>query len=238
MRSSYRFFLWGRSVAALLFWKIWYIISLDLPVFENIDKRTVLMKKILVLIWIGALLLGLLIYGMVDTPRPETQAPTASEDGGTEDVPTTPVAKIQLRIRAPREWDAVISDYAAVSGVQLQRVDDLSGDPELIRVDSALEVAQWSDRCADLSATAAYAQLVSWDLAVKVDGNVCAIPLQMEGHGLVCDTKLLASAYSLSDIRDFETLRDSVAYHRCRDDRLRTDYGGETGSLGGVFAGG
>lgn len=182
------------------------------------------MKRIYALIFLGALCLGLLIYSFLDRP-------VAAPEKGTEPVetvttgtvtepsqePTEPATEPQpvalLRIGCSdegrqAEWEQMAKGFSAVSGVEVELVS--ASDPEAVLVihpdaTSAIDqCAQWRD----LYDTAAYAQLASWDMALRHDGKVCAIPTQSRCIGLMCNTQLLAaSGYSLSEIDSFQKLQ-------------------------------
>lgn len=178
------------------------------------------MKRIYALIFLGALCLGLLIYSFLDCPdtMPEKgtePAQTVTTGAVTEptEAPTEPQPAVLLKIGCSdegrqAEWEQLGQSFSAASGVQVELV--AASDPEaalVIHPDATAAIeqcAQWRD----LYDTAAYAQLASWDMALRHDGKVCAIPTQIRCVGLVCNTQLLAACgYSLSEIDSLQKLQ-------------------------------
>lgn len=173
------------------------------------------MKKWIACVWIGALCLGLLLYSCIDGPpaAPESnEEPTV--DPVTETTPTEPQEKEPVCIYILDEdgdtaagWAAIVEDYQAQTGVEIKLWDGSESQQPAIVVQSTPPAAEL---CADLSGTAAYAQLTSWDLAVRSEGKVCAIATEIQGFGLLCNPWRLASVSSLSEINSLEKLREAA----------------------------
>lgn len=180
------------------------------------------MKKLPAMIFLGLLCLGLLIYSFLDAPSPVPQdqtGPTVPSSTATvpqTQPPTQPEEEATLRIvcrelEQQPEWEKIAQDYAAVAGVTVEVVSDPSVEAALVIHSDASEAIVQCERWLDLYDTAAYAQLASWDMALRHDGKVCGIPSQTDCIGLVCNTQLLAaSGYSLSEIDSFGKLQDVV----------------------------
>lgn len=178
------------------------------------------MKRIYALIFLGALCLGLLLYSFLDRPAMEPEKGTEQVETGTaepSEEPTEPPTEAQpgtvLRLgcadRARQEeWSQIGEGFSAVSGVEVELVE--ASDPEaalVIHADATVAIGQ-CEQWMDLYDTAAYAQLASWDMALRHDGKVCAIPTQVRCVGLLCNTQLLAACgYSLSEIDSLQKLR-------------------------------
>lgn len=171
------------------------------------------MKRSVALAWIVLLCLGLMIYCIVEGSTPTAPVLRPQETQTLTD-PSTQPPRISIWVQDPMAgaaWEELAVDYSAVSGAEVAVVEDAQ-DAALLILEDAAEVARWSDHCLDLSGTVAYAQLVNWDLAARLDGKVCGIPTQMEGFGLICNTQLLASAYSLSEIGEISKLKEVVEH--------------------------
>ena len=168
------------------------------------------MKKVITLLLLLGLCVGLLVYNFT-LPKPENgeTEPTVTE-------PITPTEPLTGEVRILNKdpdlqtaWESVAADYTSRTGVPvtvLTAADE--AQPTLFTVSGEEELAAVQDQCADLSGTAAYAQLASWDLALTADDKVCGIAAEIEAFGLVCNATLLAKAgYTQTDIASFEDLK-------------------------------
>lgn len=168
------------------------------------------MKKVITLLLLLGLCVGLLVYNFT-LPKPENgeTEPTVTE-------PITPTEPLTGEVRILNKdpdlqtaWESVAADYTSRTGVLvtvLTAADE--AQPTLFTVSGEEELAAVQDQCADLSGTAAYAQLASWDLALTADDKVCGIAAEIEAFGLVCNATLLAKAgYTQTDIASFEDLK-------------------------------
>lgn len=182
------------------------------------------MKKWMICVWLGALCLGLLLYSCIDGPPAQPDIIQEQTDGAAQekpeesDVPDEPEDSKPLMLYILDEdastaaaWEQIALKYEELTGVQILLSDGSESQQPAIVVQSTPPGAEL---CADLSASTAYAQLISWDLAVRGEGKVCAIATQMECYGLLCNTQLLANpyAYGLSEINSLEKLKE-VAEH-------------------------
>lgn len=174
------------------------------------------MKQILAMIFLGALCLGLLIYSFLDAPgeiQPDQTEPTVPSSTAAT-MPETESAPLRILCRELEqqpEWEKIAQDYASVAGVAVEVVADSSVEAALVIHSDASEAIVQCEQWLDLYDTAAYAQLASWDMALRHDGKVCGIPSQNLCIGLVCNTQLLAaSGYSLSEIDSFGKLQEVV----------------------------
>lgn len=176
------------------------------------------MKRAFAVIWILALCLGLMIYCFTHAPVAQDDESQPSLEQTQETTLSTQAPEepdllyLPVYVQEPEEkaaWEQVAQAYAQTSGVEMTLVEDPEQAVVMILTDGG-QVAGWSDRCMELGGSGAYAQLIDWDLAVRYEEKVCAIPTRMEGLGLICDTQLLAQYYSLSEITDFGKLREVV----------------------------
>ena len=168
------------------------------------------MKKVITLLLLLGLCVGLLVYNFT-LPKPENgeTEPTVTE-------PITPTEPLTGEVRILNKdpdlqtaWESVAADYTSRTGVPvtvLTAADE--AQPTLFTVSGEEELAAVQEQCVDLSGTAAYAQLASWDLALTADDKVCGIAAEIEAFGLVCNATLLAKAgYTQTDIASFEDLK-------------------------------
>lgn len=159
------------------------------------------MKKVLALLWIAALCLGLLLYGFSGRTAPiQSEPPSPTGTAPESSVPTFPEDDCRIYVQSPSDrWNALANQ----AGLYLTDNPELA---TLLVLSDSDEAARWASRCLDLGSTGAYAQLIHWDLAVFSQGKICAIPLSMEGLGLLCNAQLLAQFCSPSEITDLASL--------------------------------
>lgn len=168
------------------------------------------MKRLTALAWIAALCLGLLVYSLLDVPKEAEPVSSGSPQlQQTLEAAETGLSVYVQDLQARAAWAAAAGSYSTLTDCEVT----LSDTPEAAQLMVFTDLSQarsWADRCVDLSATVAYAQLVNWDLAAQRDGTVYGLPLEMEGHGLICNTHLLAGHYAVSEIQDFSKLEEVV----------------------------
>ena len=172
------------------------------------------MKKVITLLLLLGLCVGLLVYNFT-LPKPENgeTEPTVTE-------PITPTEPLTGDVRILNKdpdlqtaWESVAADYTSRTGVPvtvLTAADE--AQPTLFTVSGEEELAAVQEQCVDLSGTAAYAQLASWDLALTAEDKVFGIANQVEVFGLVYNSTLLGlTGNSWKDIRSFADLTNVVA---------------------------
>lgn len=155
-------------------------------------------KRILALIWICVLCLGLLLYNL-----PATQPQSQSNGAPTVPTQTAPVPppppQPQVRIlnddpSRQAAWEKIAAAYTQSTGIPVTVMPaNQAGTekPTLFTLRSEAELEQWKDLCLDLSGTAVYNQLASWDLTLRADQKVCGIANSIEAFGLIVNTQLL-----------------------------------------------
>ena len=86
---------------------------------------------------------------------------------------------------------------------------DKSQAPTLFVVGNQAAVKTWDKYCLDLKGTDIYNELTTDDFTLyNADGKACSIGYCYESFGIITNKKLLADAgYSLSDIKDFDSLK-------------------------------
>lgn len=174
------------------------------------------MKKMLVLLSVLALCAGLLIYSLLPTgPRESPTEPVKTEPSTVPAREPPAALRISFANGQPQlqeAWAALAAEFSVRSNVNLSVVDAAEGqNATLFTLTDEDDLQQWASQCADLSCTDAYGQIVSVELALQADGNVCGLPLEVESFGLAYNAALLAQAgYTRADIRNFEELRTVV----------------------------
>lgn len=157
-------------------------------------------------------------------PTEPTEAPTApstepptdpsqeSMEAPTTEPATEPSQSGQIRVlvdgTVPQAaWEALAGAYRAKTGVEVILVTDPAQATLSIASADTLD----PDRCADLSTTGAYGQLVDWGLSLRQGDRVYAIAADVECYGLLCNESLMAqAAHTCRDITDFQSLTQVV----------------------------
>lgn len=147
-------------------------------------------------------------FGTAPGSDPNETTPTG------ESISTEPeVGQVRILNKDPQQqaaWDALAAEYAAQTGVEVAVLNSADGtQPTLLTVSGQEELPE---NCADLSGSAAYAQLASWDLALRDNaGAVCGIAAEVEVFGLVFNSTLLAqTSHTQADIDSFVDLTEVV----------------------------
>lgn len=175
-----------------------------------------MMKRIHALIWIGVLCLGLLLYNLVasrfqvapaHTSPPQPQVRFLNDDPSRQEA-----------------WEKIAAEYAQATGIPVTVIpanQTAAAAPTLFTLHNKAELEQWKDRCLDLSGTAVYNQLASWDLTLRADQKVCGIAYDIEAFGLITNNALLARAgYSLSKITSLAELSQAATNINANRDAL------------------
>ena len=191
------------------------------------------MKRYAALLWILALCVGLLLYsfaqrlGEPELPpstepsaqvtepstatEPSTDATEPSDEpttGATEPTtePTEPAPQVRIWDNDPAlhdAWAEIGGDFTAKTGIEVILTDNQGEATLLTLTKDDLD----ADLCTDLSGSAAYAQLSSWDLALSQGDQIYAIAAEVECFALICNETLMAQgAHTRSDVTNFATL--------------------------------
>lgn len=149
--------------------------------------------------------------------EPEASETQPSESQPSETQPSEPeiseptepgLVQIRLQVSDPAAWQPLAGVYPEL-GLELIISDEA---PTLMLFDTAQEVRAASDTLLDLTNTAAYAQLIDWDLAAKAGGKVCGLPMEMDCFGLICNNGFMATlGATTGDITDFTKLAQVAA---------------------------
>lgn len=130
--------------------------------------------------------------------EPSTEPPTTAPSE-----PEPALTQIRIQASNPARWRALEGKYPSL-GIEVIITDE---NPTLILVDRMGQVSVLRNQLADLSGTAAYAQLINWNLAASIDGQVLGLPLEMDCFGLICNNSLMASlGATTGDITGFASL--------------------------------
>lgn len=168
------------------------------------------MKNVITLLLLLGLCVGLLVYNFTlpEQESGETE-PTVTEPITPTEPPTGEVRILNNDPDQQTAWETLAADYTSQTGVPVTVLTSAEEvQPTLFTISGEEELAAVQDQCVDLSGTAAYAQLASWDLALTADDKVCGIATEIEAFGLVCNASLLAKAgYTQTDIASFEDLK-------------------------------
>lgn len=176
------------------------------------------MRKWIIGLVLAAFCLSLCACG--ETPSPQsttapitTEAPTQPPADPTDPTNPPPAEGARVRVmnsdaKCQQAWEQLADEYEQATGIDVQIV--FSFEHATLRNIYAQE--QLPDNCADLSASAACAQLMSQDLVLKNDqGQIFAVANDIEVYGLVYNSTLLAqTAHTRNDIRSFADLTDVV----------------------------
>lgn len=175
-------------------------------------------KRILALIWICVLCLGLLLYNL---PAPQLQdQPDSASTVPTQTAPVPPPPP-QPQVRVLNDdpsrqaaWESIAAAYTQSTGIPVTVIPADQADaetPTLFTLRSEAELEQWKDLCLDLSGTAVYNQLASWDLTLRADQKICGIANSIEAFGLIVNTQLLVRiGCSPSKITNLADLRQEA----------------------------
>lgn len=165
--------------------------------------------------WIMAFLLVGLCLAMAacnfGTAPGDNPGETTHSEGGGPAEPTT--GQVRILNKDPQQrsaWDALAAEYTAQTGVTVEILSSAAeAQPTLLTVSGQEELPE---SCVDLSGSAAYAQLASWDLALRDEaGRVCGIAAEVELFGLVYNSTLLAqTSHTQADIGSFEELTEVI----------------------------
>lgn len=176
------------------------------------------MKKLFVLLGILLLCGGLLAYSLYQ-PKIQTPLPTSEPTEAEETTQPPPVGQVRFVNEDPSmqgAWEALAAEFTKQTGFAVtvigDGVDPATVDaPTLFTLTDGDDLSRWEPVCLDLSCTEGYSQLASWDLALRIGGKVCGIPLESQAFGLVYNTALLAQAgYTRADISNFADLKTVV----------------------------
>ena len=145
---------------------------------------------------------------VTDAPTQPPTVPPVTEPE-PEPQPEGPCVRVlNTDLRVQRAWEKLADEYEQATGVDVRIVASV-GLATLRSVSSAKDLPE---NCADLSASAACAQLMNRDLILGNDqGKVLAVANNIEVYGLVYNSTLLAqTAHTREDIGSFAELTDVI----------------------------
>ena len=132
---------------------------------------------------------------------------------------------LNFKPEAEDAWQALAKAYTEETGIEVKVVTAASGQyettleaemgkeeaPTLFQVNGPVGLANWADKCADLSETDVYKNLTSEDYGLKKDDKVLGIAYVIESYGIITNKKLLQEAgHSVDEINSFDTLKSVV----------------------------
>lgn len=181
-------------------------------------------------IWIAAisvLLAAAILLLLPQTTKPVAQPtnPTVPENPTTT---TTPVPGMVRLYSCNQETLPVLTqlaaDYTARTGVEvvvltagdngcvpmLEMLMQSENPPTILCMHSQKDLLKWQDALLDLSGTALEAALCNPGLGFRQDGKLLAVPMAVEGLGLLFNARLLSVVMSRSDISDYASLATAV----------------------------
>lgn len=179
-------------------------------------------------IWIAAvsILLAALILLLLPTAAPVEQ-PTVTTQPTTQ--PTTMPAPGAVRLYScNREilplLTQLAADYTAQTGVEvvvltagdtgcmpmLEMLMAGENPPTILCMHSQEDLLTWKDSLLDLSGTALEEALCSPSFGFRMDGKLLAVPMTVEGLGLLFNARLLSVVMTRNDIRDYASLVTAV----------------------------
>lgn len=176
------------------------------------------MKRLFVLLGIGLLCAGLLLYSLTET-SPQPKEPTTEPTAETETIVPSLPGQVRFVNEDPQQqaaWEKLAAEFTGRTGLEVTVIERSAysaevGEPTLFTLTDGDDLSQWGDVCLDLSCTAGYSQLASWELALQSDGKICGIAVDVECYGLAYNATLLAQAgYTRADIGSFEDLQTVV----------------------------
>lgn len=181
-------------------------------------------------IWIAAIsvLLAaaiLLLLPQAKKPVAQPTNPTVPENPTTT---TTPVPGMVRLYSCNQETLPVLTqlaaDYTARTGVEvvvltagdngcapmLEMLMQSENPPTILCLHSQKDLTAWQDALLDLSGTALEEALCNPGLGFRQDGKLLAVPMAVEGLGLLFNARLLSVVMSRSDISDYASLATAV----------------------------
>lgn len=167
------------------------------------------MKKWMTTLLLLGLCFALAACGMRSVDEGQNADPRITTAAATE----PPVGQVRILNTDPQlqtVWETLAAEYSELTGADVQVLsEEDDAAPTLLQV---ADESQLPESCVDLSETAAYAQLASWNLALQdEEGRVCAIASEIEVFGLVYNSTLLAkTSHTRADIQSFQNLTDVV----------------------------
>lgn len=181
--------------------------------YVNSENEDIFMKR-----WIVGLALVLLclsLFACADSAAPDattapviTTAPTQPNAPPEDPDPVPQVRILNTDSNMQRAWEYLAEEYSRSTGTEVLVVSSPE-DATLLTVTSRDELPE---SCADLSGSAACAQLMARELTLTNDqGQVLAVANHIEVYGLVFNSTLLAqTAHTREDINSFAQLTEVV----------------------------
>ena len=160
-----------------------------------------------------------------DNPSQPTVVPTQPTT-----IPTQPEYKGEIRLYQcdadmVEKWAALAERYTLLTGIPVtiitpdgdceaslpQYMDDENA-PTIFCLHHSYDLEQWKDHCLDLSGSVIANALQQDFFALKDGEQVLGVAANVEGYGILYNSKLLAAAgYTAEEITDFESLKTVVS---------------------------
>lgn len=188
------------------------------------------MKKLFAMLLTLAMVLSLAACGGSDT---------ATDEGSGDTTATGSVYFLNFKPEADQAWQDLAAKYTEQTGVDVKVVTAASGDyettlnaqmgkegaPTLFSISGLTKLAEWDEYCYDLTGTAVVNELTTDDFNLyNENGELKAMGYCYETYGIITNKALLEQAgYSVSDIKDFASLKAIAEDIHARADELGFD---------------
>ena len=180
-------------------------------------------------IWIAAIsvLLSAVILLLLPQAMPPVTQPTDSLRPATQ--PTTAPAPGVVRLYSCNQETLPVltqlaTDYTARTGAEvvvltagdtgcmpmLEMLMQGENPPTILCMHSQTDLLTWRDSLLDLSGTALEEALCSPSFGFRQDGKLLAVPMAVEGMGLLVNARLLSVVMTRNDILDYASLATAV----------------------------
>lgn len=185
-------------------------------------------------IWIAAIsvllaALILLLLPLVDPSPAQPTVPTEPSHGSTPPPDTLPADPGVVRLYCcSEEKSAILSqmaaEYAELTGTEvlllsagdngcqatLRTLMESENPPTVLCMHSQADLLQWQGSLLDLRGTALEEALYADAFGWRMEGKLLAVPMELEGMGLLFNSQMLAVSHSRSDITDYASLATAV----------------------------
>ena len=180
-------------------------------------------------IWIAAI--SVLLSAVILLLLPQATKPVAPPTGPIrpENPTTTAPAPGVVRLYSCNQETLPVltqlaADYTARTGVEvvvltagdtgcmpmLEMLMKGENSPTILCMHSQKDLLTWQDTLLDLSGTALEETLCSPSFGFRVDGKLLAVPMAVEGMGLLFNARLLSVVMTRNDIWDYTSLATAV----------------------------
>ncbi len=179
------------------------------------------------------------------------ESPSASQQTTEADKEKGEIYFLNFKPEASQVFEKIAREYEKETGVRV-KVTTAASDtyeqtltseitksnpPSIFFINGPAGYETWKNYCADLTDTRLYKMLIDESLAIKNDSRVYALPLAIEGYGIIYNEEITDRYFALTDretdfqsmdeIRSFQALRQLVEDMQKNRERL---------GIEGVFA--